>query len=179
MVAGGQGGVDSGFVANGPGKADVVWHFVMNLGRTGLGSGFGIYNGRQRLVIHFDQVKRVIGNVGTFGNDNGHTVANVTHPVNCQRMVGRQLDVGRGKTTGNGVYAAVCQIFAGKNGNHTFQCLGGGGVNAVDFGVGIWATFDRSMSHPIDFQVGYIPSLPLDKAGVFDPFHAFANVVTH
>ena len=151
----------------------------MNLRRPGLGGGLGVDDYRQEIVVYFDQIEGIGGNVGVFRHNCGDTIPDIAHLVHGQGHMGRRLDVGWIKTTWQRANARVEQVFTRIDSDDTLQRQSGASIDMLDDSVGVGTALDPNMNHARQLEIGYIPPFPLDKTRVFYPPDALAEIFAH
>ncbi len=140
MGSGGEDCIHLALVADGPFVAMVVGSGFMQ-GRC-LGGIGDADHGAQHLVIHLDQLGGVFRLLQRFGHHHGDMVAHITHLALGQDGVRRlfhRVAVCRGDQPAarQAVDLVGRHILADKHVEYTGCGLGGGGVDAVDPGVGV------------------------------------------
>ena len=136
-----------------PRHADVVRRVLVQLGCARLGGFFGINHHWQRLVINLDQVECVARNIAIFGHNHGNAIARVQGLA--RRQGARSIRVvlhapGLPRTRQR---VDVHHVVAREDGNHTRQRLRFGGIDAIDFRVGIGAAQNRRMAHTLQLNI--------------------------
>jgi hypothetical protein len=151
----------------------------MNLWRAGLGGFSGIQRHGEGVVIHLDQVNRILGNVPVFGNHARYPITHMPDFIYHEGPSGWDFAARHDPTTGQLANPTVNQILTGKDSDDAGERSCFGRINAIDFRMGIWTAFDYQIRHIGHLNIGDILPLALNKSGIFAPLHAGANVFRH
>jgi hypothetical protein len=150
----GEGGVDAGLVGlERPGVAGIGAEVLVDDDPVGDGV-LEVDDGRQFLVVDHHAFEGVHGLLAGLGHDDRHRVTDVVHGAAGQRVVGRDLLVGRG---GHGHRERSGplphQLLAGVDGDDAGGGLGGRGVDRTDARPGDRAADDRQPQCPGNGEV--------------------------
>ena len=97
----------------------------------------------QRLVVDFDQLQRVFGDIAVDRHDHGHRLAAVA------RLGGRaDLEAHLGAHDARDDAGHLRDLRAGDHADHAGKLLCGAGVDAADAGMRVRRTQDRRVAHP-------------------------------
>ncbi len=70
---------------------DILRHILMDKRRVFGGGNFEIVDNGQRLILHIDQVERVLGGVATVSDHKGHCLTNIAHILSSKWKLGAWL----------------------------------------------------------------------------------------
>ena len=161
-------------------EADIVGAIVPNQRHAGLHGITGRNSGRQRLVIDFDQFRRIGRLIKIFRNDEGDIVADHAHAVLDQRRIAR-LVAGRAvaalEPAGHRqvTEARRLVIGAGQHREHAGRRLRFRGVDRTDARMGVRRAQHDAMSHAGKGHVGDIAAVALDQARVLEAGNGLAD----
>ncbi len=106
------------------------------------------------LVVHLDELRRVLGQRAALGDDDGDAVTLIARLVSGERVVRRHLDVLRHRPgAGHAADPVAGEVRAGERGDDTLRSPGGVEIHAVDAGVRVRAADDRHVDGPGQRQV--------------------------
>ena len=124
--------------------ADVAEQVALGVDGRGVGSGGGIGDGGQRLVVHLDGLGGEPGGLGMIGGHQRHRLTGVADDVSGQdRLVG-VLDAED---------AGATDVVRGQHGPHTADDQGGGDVDGADARVGVRRAQGLAPEHAVGPQV--------------------------
>ena len=152
--------------ADDPAEGNVGRHVVEKLSGAVGGGVLRVDHRLEGVVIDFDQLQRILGLVAIFSHHDGHRVALVTDPLDCQGGMVGGLEVGPGNQPGTG-HGAQIDVGSRKNGHHTRRLPGRARVDPVDAGVPQRTPKNRHMDHVREGNVGRIFCLAREQPGVF------------
>ena len=153
----------------------VVTQLLVDQRRPGTHRGFGIHDGRQRLVLDLHEVTRVLGDVAVGGGDGHDGLADVPDLVEGQRVLqgGLHPDV-----VGENPTPRVAQprrLVGGEDGDDPGQRERPAHAHVTDARVRVRAPHERGVDHPWQVEVVDEPALPGEQAAVFHPLHGSAD----
>jgi len=127
---------------------------------------------RQDLVVHLDQLERITRRQRRGGGNSGHRM-----PVIKRLVAGHDVfkDVPEITLQPRRKFHLVREIGAGDHCLHILQCLGLGGVNAQDAGMGVRAAQDGAMQHAGGMGIGTEPGAAGDLVQPVGPVRAGAD----
>ena len=120
----------------------IVGAIVPELERPGLAGGDGVGLRRQRIVIHFDGLDRILALIDALGDDHGDDMAHMQDPVAGQGRA-RRPEAGRSIAplgrwiAGNGADPVRLPFGAGQNRNDTRHGVRGLRVDTTDLRMGM------------------------------------------
>ena len=133
-------------------------------------------DGRQRLVLHLNELRRVLGQVAVGGDDQRHRVAHVADVVLGQGEQG--TGVVRRKGPVHVADQVGVEVGGGEDGDDPFGGPGGGGVDPGDPGPGDVTAQEVGVQHPGKHDVVEIAAVPGEQAGVLLAPHPLADQAT-
>ena len=154
-----------------PLEGDVAGSVVVELRSALLHRVFHRDDGRKRLVVDIHQGGPIVGDGGIGGHYRSDGVAHVPDPPDRQRRMRHLLRVGHDPAHGKGAQLFL-ELLPGEDGDHALYRLGGGGVDAPDFGVSVRAPHDRHVEHAEELDVVDVVALPSDEARVLPALDA-------
>ncbi len=161
-------------------KQMLFGQFSQTSGAPALGGLAGAEHGRQRLVVHLDQLGGVHRLVLGLGDHEGDVVADEAHAVLDQRRVGR-LEVRRAVAALVGgrhrhvAPAGLDPVLAGQHRQHARRGLGRGGVDLADFGVGVRRAQHVAERHPRQHDVVHVLPPAAQQPRVFKAGHRLTD----
>ena len=148
-----EGGVD---VATGhrPVERLVTRDLVVELGCPVLGRLLGVDHRRERLVVHLDQLERVLGSIPVLGHQHRDDVTHVAHHVLREAVIGGHLQIRVGEQPGAGGWLQrALGIGVGVDGDDPGGGRRLGGVDRRDFRVGVRTAEHDGVHHAWQCQV--------------------------
>jgi hypothetical protein len=125
--------------------------------RAGLKRAARVDHGRQRLVLHVDQLEGVPGGVAVLGDHERHLLALEPH------LVGGQHGLRVGGQGGHPGQVPCGQGLAGDDRRHLGVRLGRDGVDGHDAGVRVRAAQHRPVQHAGQLHVVHVGALAADE----------------
>ena len=157
-----------------PGESDIPRRFVVELRRVRRERGFRVHDGRERLVLHIDEIERVARDVAIHRDDNRHRLADIADAIRRHRpdrsagtnpfMPGTASP----SRPGSGPQSARnCRAAVGRD--HAGMRQRGGDVHPHDPRVGIDAPQDRHVRGARRAQIVHVRGTAGDEARIFLP----------
>ena len=115
---------------------------------------------RQDLVVHFDQVQRLLGDVGAGSGDGRHRVALVQGLVVGHDVLRHEPRGALGFGEVDDLVFDDREVPGGRHRDHTWQRLGLAGVYRADAGVGVGAAQDLAVDHAGYLGIGAVLGRP-------------------
>ena len=135
-----------------------------------------VEDGRELLVLDFDQGDGVFRDVVVGGGDGGDGVALVEHLVGGDHVVEQPLEVGAALAGVDVLVGGAGEVGVGDHGEHAGQGTSLGGVDRLDLGVRMRAAEDAPVEHAGQGEVGpvlgragdFVNAVVADRAGADD-----------
>ena len=163
-----------------PEIGDVVGNLVVELGCAGQDRRLQIGDGGEWLVVHVDQVKGVLRDIGIVCDHRGDRLADVPDPVVGQHGGGdgqHPVRAGALAAVGQRLLEGGAQLLAGEHGDHAGQGGGRCSVDAQDAGVAVDAAQDRQVADISRTQVVHVGGATGDQPGVLFALDAGAHLL--
>ena len=136
-----------------------------------------VSDGRERLVVHVDELGPILGERPTLGHDDRDPVTGVARLVRGQGMVlGNAAVTGHRPGTGKRVRPLVRELGAGERRHDAVCGERPRDVDLLDPGVCVGAAHDRHPEHPRDRHVVHPACLTAEQAGVLSALDRSADV---
>ena len=136
-------------------RRPVVRHVGVHAWRPGPERGREVGHHRQRLVLHLDERKRVLGDVAAVGDDEGHDLADVAHFVDGERPLGAAVRQGRVRDQERRRLIQLAELGRRQYQVHAGHAARGGSIDPRDPRVGVRApercgVHDAGRIHVVD-----------------------------
>ena len=161
-----------------PDVADVGAELVVDQRCAVLRRRLDVHRCGQRLVVHLDELRRVLRAGARLGDDHGHAVALVPRLFGRERKVRAVLHVLRHRPgAGQTGLPVVCEIGAGERGDDALRGARRGNVDALHPGVRVRAADDGHPDHARERDVVDVRSAPPEQGRVLLALDARADVL--
>jgi hypothetical protein len=133
----------------------------MDLRRIGLERLFGIEHEGQGLVLDFDELQSVLGDLFGVGDDAGDFVADVAHDLIEEKSLASERD--------------LWSVLRAEHGAHAGESFSFASVNLFDLGVRVRAAQDLAVEHPRQLHISCVERFPGDALRAINSGRAFAH----
>ena len=161
-------------VAGVPVETGIARNFVGKLGCAGCAGGLCRGHGRQGLVLHDHQLRRVERLRVSLRHDQRHGLPGKAHLVGGQKRLGREGEGLAGLHVRLGIGAkrlqpVDCGVGCGKDGEHARSRVGRARIDRADQRMCMRRAQNDGMGQPLELQVVEIGALAGDEACVLAP----------
>ena len=120
---------------------------------------------RQRLILHFNLLRRVPRHIQIFSHHHCHRLANVTNAPFGKHWMTRHLQPRHRNRAWNRADAG--RILRGKNPNHPGRALRRIRIDGLDVGMSMWRPGKRAIHHPRELEIVGVVADPTNEPRIF------------